>query len=141
MEIFKILKKYIFCLFLFQVYVFFPMIALSEENVYEAKFDILNCRGVATLNSNMYLSKWKFYPTGGSGGEIDIRYDGKKKLGRIRTSVYENGDLYGRGKWIGRTASRTYNTLVTIHFINVTKEFSLVSDFNPNIFRLMGKCK
>ena len=116
MEIFKILKKYIFCLFLFQVYVFFPMNALSEENVYEAKFDILNCRGVATLNSNMYLSKWKFYPTGGSGGEIDIRYDGKKKLGRIRTSVYENGDLYGRGKWIGRTASKTGNTLLTINF-------------------------
>ena len=35
------------------------------------------------------LAHWRFYPTGGSGSEIDIRYNNKKKrVGKIRTTVY-----------------------------------------------------
>jgi len=115
--------------------------SFSKEGQYQAVFNPLKCRGVASVNDKIHFSEWKFYPIGGSGAEIDIRFNGDKRLGRIRTSVYENGDLYGRGKWIGRTAAKTYNTLVTIKFDYATKNFLLVSDFNPTIFRLNGKCK
>ena len=64
-----------------------------------------------------------------------------KRTGKIRTSVYENGDLYGRGKWVGRTSSRIYNTLVEINYENSSKTFELISLFNPDNFHMNGKCK
>tara|TARA_B100000686_G_scaffold9436_1_gene9499 strand:+ start:13878 stop:14276 length:399 start_codon:yes stop_codon:yes gene_type:complete len=113
----------------------------SEENKYEAIYEPLVCKGVASEYQKLSLADWKFYPTGGSGSEIDIRYNKKKKrVGKIRTTVYANGNLYGRGKWIGRTSSRIYNTLVQIDYDSKTKDFILNSEFNADDFHLMGKC-
>ena len=61
-------------------------------------------------------------------------------MGKIRTSVSQNSDLYGRGKWIGRTSSRIYNTLVEINYSNEEKTFELISLFNPDNFHMTGKC-
>ena len=115
--------------------------ALSDENKYEAIYEPLFCKGIASDYDKMYLANWQFYPTGGSGSEIDIRYNKIKRVGKIRTTVYKTGDLYGRGKWIGRTSSRIYNTLVEINYDNNSKDFILSSTFNPDQFRLKGKCK
>jgi len=113
----------------------------SKEETYQAVYKPLECRGVNFVNEKAYIATWTFIPTGGSGSEIDIRYNGIKKVGQIRTTVYENGDLYGRGKWIGRTASKTGNTLLTINFNYKSKKFILISLFNPDDFHLEGKCK
>ena len=86
------------------------------------------------------MAKWTFKATGGSGSLVDIRYNNKKREGKIRTSVYENGNLYGRGKWIGRTSSRIYNTLVEINYSKEKNIFTLSSAFNPDDFHLEGKC-
>ena len=72
---------------------------------------------------------------------ITIRYNKSKRTGKIRTSVYENGDLYGRGTWRGRTSSRIYNILVEINYENSSKKFELISLFNPDNFHMNGKCK
>jgi len=128
------IKFLIFFLFLFCKNV------LSDDE-YEAVFNPLICKGVASDYQEMVIAKWKFFPTGGSGAEIDIRYNGKKKIGKLRTSVFKDGNLYGRGKWIGRTSSRIYNTLIEINYNALTKNFTLKSNFNPDEFHLMGKCK
>ena len=112
----------------------------SEEEKYQAVYKPLDCKGVASEFQKLSVAHWKFYPTGGSGSEVDIRYNNKKRVGKIRTTVYPNGNLYGRGKWIGRTSSRIYNTLIQIDYDNSTKDFILNSEFNPDDFHLMGKC-
>jgi len=126
--------KYVF------LFLFFCGNVLSDDE-YEAVFNPLICRGVASDYQEMIIAYWKFFPTGGSGAEIDIRYNGQKKVGKLRTSVFENGNLYGRGKWIGRTSSRIYNTLIEINYDALTKHFTLKSNFNPDEFHLIGKCK
>ncbi len=131
------MMKYIIILFFF----IFNKSLYSEEKKYVAIYEPLSCKGVASKDEKLSLATWKFYPTGGSGSEIDIRYNNKKKrVGKIRTTVYPNGNLYGRGKWIGRTSSRIYNTLIQIDYDNETKIFTLNSEFNPDNFHLMGKC-
>ena len=112
----------------------------AEKIDYQALYKPLNCIGIAVDYKKMYTAKWTFEPAGGSGSLIDIRYNKKKRLGKIRTSVYQNGDLYGRGKWIGRTSSRIYNTLVEINYSNEEKTFELKSAFNPDNFHMTGKC-
>jgi len=128
--------KYVVILF----FLFFVKNLYSEEKKYEAIYNPLVCKGVASEDQKLSLASWKFYPTGGSGSEIDIRYNNKKRVGKVRTTVYSNGNLYGRGKWIGRTSSRIYNTLIQIDYDNETKTFTLNSEFNPDDFHLMGKC-
>tara|TARA_A100001037_G_scaffold129198_1_gene117046 strand:- start:355 stop:705 length:351 start_codon:yes stop_codon:yes gene_type:complete len=112
----------------------------AEQKDYEAVYEPLNCVGIAIDFEKMYIANWKFFPTGGSGSEIDIRYNNIKRVGKIRTTVYESGNLYGRGKWIGRTSSRIYNTLIEINYDHETKYFDLKSQFNPDQFRIKGKC-
>ena len=112
----------------------------AEKIDYQAQYKPLNCIGIAVDYKNMYTAKWTFEPAGGSGSLVDIRYNKKKRLGKIRTSVSQNGDLYGRGKWIGRTSSRIYNTLVEINYSNEEKTFELISLFNPDNFHMTGKC-
>ena len=126
---------------IFFIFFLFSFTTYAEENIYQAEYIPLICRGVSYEDNETYFASWTFTPTGGSGSELDIRYNGDKRLGKIRTTVYSNGDLYGRGKWIGRTASKTYNTLLTINFYYETKKFILVSLFNPDNFHLEGKCK
>jgi len=129
--------KYIIILFI----LIFNKSLYSEDNKYEAVYEPLDCKGVASEYQKLSLAHWRFYPTGGSGSEIDIRYNNKKKrVGKIRTTVYSNGNLYGRGKWIGRTSSRIYNTLIQIDYDSKTKDFVLNSEFNPDDFHIMGKC-
>ena len=65
------------------------------------------------------------HPIEGGEVEVDIRYLGKKKSVRIRTTAYKNGDLYGRGKWIGETTRKIYYKLVIINFTNNSKQFIL----------------
>jgi len=112
----------------------------ADENIYQAEYKPLKCIGVVSEYENRFIAKWTFQPTGGSGSLVDIRYNSKKREGKIRTSVYENGDLYGRGKWIGRTSSRIYNTLVEINYFKEKNIFTLSSAFNPDDFHLEGKC-
>ena len=112
----------------------------AEELSYQAEYNPLNCIGIAVEYENMYSAKWQFEHTGGSGSLLDIRYKSKKRTGKIRTTVYKNGNLYGRGKWIGRTSSRIYNTLIEINYSDSTKYFELISSFNPDNFHLKGKC-
>ena len=106
----------------------------AEKIDYQAQYKPLNCIGIAVDYKNMYTAKWTFEPAGGSGSLVDIRYN------KNRTSVSQNGDLYGRGKWIGRTSSRIYNTLVEINYSNEEKTFELISLFNPDNFHMTGKC-
>lgn len=128
--------KYIIFIFLIV-----KSVSYAEEEKYEADYKPLYCKGIAFDYSEMFIAEWQFEPTGGSGSLITIRYNKKKRTGKIRTSLYENGNLYGRGKWIGRTSSRIYNTLVEINYNSSSKEFELVSLFNPDNFRMSGKCK
>ncbi len=127
--------------FIILIFILFITISFAEEENYEANYEPLNCKGIAFDYNEMFLSEWTFQPTGGSGSLITILYDNKKKTGKIRTSVFKNGDLYGRGKWIGRTSSRIYNTLVEINYENASKKFELISLFNPDNFHMSGKCK
>ena len=126
--------------FLIIIILFYINLSNADEKIYEAEYIPLKCIGVASEYENMFIAKWTFKPTGGSGSLIDIRYNNKKREGKIRTSVYANGNLYGRGKWIGRTSSRIYNTLVEINYFNETNIFKLSSAFNPDDFHLEGKC-
>tara|TARA_B110000238_G_C16133617_1_gene442602 strand:- start:2703 stop:3098 length:396 start_codon:yes stop_codon:yes gene_type:complete len=126
--------------FLIIIILFCINLSNADEKIYEAEYIPLKCIGVASEYENMFIAKWTFKPTGGSGSLIDIRYNNKKREGKIRTSVYANGNLYGRGKWIGRTSSRIYNTLVEINYFNETNIFKLSSAFNPDDFHLEGKC-
>ena len=116
-------------------------ICIAKDDVYQANYKPLFCKGVAIDDGNMFLAEWSFKSTGGSGSLVTINYNNKKRTGKIRTSVYESGDLYGRGKWIGRTSSRIYNTLVEINYESSTSKFELVSLFNPDNFHMSGKCK
>ena len=118
----------------------FSLSCYAEEDKYQAIYQSLKCIGIAVNYDKMYTANWTFKHTGGSGSEVDIRYNKKKRLGKIRTSVYENGNLYGRGKWIGRTSSRIYNTLVEINYLKEKNTFELVSLFNPDNFHMAGKC-
>jgi hypothetical protein len=122
------------------ILIIFNCTAFAEETKYEANYEPLNCKGIAFDSNEMFLSEWQFKSTGGSGSLITILYNKKKRTGKIRTSVYENGDLYGRGKWIGRTSSRIYNTLVEINYEKSTRKFELISLFNPDNFHMNGKC-
>ena len=126
--------------FLIIIILFCINLSNADEKIYEAEYIPLKCIGVASEYENMFIAKWTFKPTGGSGSLIDIRYNNKKREGKIRTSVYANGNLYGRGKWIGRTSSRIYNTLVEINYFNETNIFKLSSAFNPDAFHLEGTC-
>jgi len=127
--------------FFYIIIIFFYInLCIADEKVYQAEYKPLKCIGVASEYENMFIAKWIFKPTGGSGSLIDIRYNNKKREGKIRTSVYENGTLYGRGKWVGRTSSRIYNTLVEINYSNEKNIFKLSSAFNPDDFHLEGKC-
>ena len=125
---------------LFFIIFIFSYMSYAEESPYQAEYNPLNCIGIAVEYENMYSAKWRFEPTGGSGSLLDIRYNNKKRTGKIRTTVYENGNLYGRGKWIGRTSSRIYNTLIEINYSDSTKYFELSSSFNPDNLHLKGKC-
>ena len=125
---------------LFFIIFIFSYMTYAEEPSYQAEYNPLTCIGIAVEYENMYSVKWTFEATGGSGSLVDIRYNGKKRTGKIRTTVYENGNLYGRGKWVGRTSSRIYNTLIEINYSYSTKYFELKSTFNPDNFRLTGKC-
>ena len=127
--------------YIFLLCILFESISSAEESKYIADYKPLKCKGVAFDAGEMYIATWIFEPTGGSGSLVDIRYNKVKRTGKIRTSTYENGNLYGRGKWIGRTSSRIYNTLVEINYTNTTKKFELISLFNPDNFHLNGKCK
>jgi len=118
----------------------FSLSSYAEEDKYQAIYQSLKCIGIAVDNGKMYAANWTFKHIGGSGSEVDIRYNKKKRLGKIRTTVYENGNLYGRGKWIGRTSSRIYNTLVEINYIKEKNTFELISLFNPDNFHMAGKC-
>ena len=129
--------KYIFII----IFIYSIRMLYAEQKDYEAVYEPLNCVGIAIDYEKMYIANWKFFPTGGSGSEIDIRYNNIKRVGKIRTTVYESGNLYGRGKWIGRTSSRIYNTLIEINYDHETKYFDLKSQFNPDQFRIKGKCK
>ena len=51
----------------------------AEQKVYEAVYEPLNCVGIAIDYEKMYIANWKFFPTGGSGSEIDIRYNNIKE--------------------------------------------------------------
>lgn len=124
----------------FTIITLFSLNSYGQEGKYQAEYKPLKCIGIAVDSEKMYPSKWTFNPTGGSGSEVDIRYNGIKRVGKIRTSVFENGNLYGRGKWIGRTSSRIYNTLVEINYSKENNTFELVSLFNPDNFRMSGKC-
>ena len=126
---------------IFFIIVFFYInLCSADEDIYQAEYKSLKCIGVVSEYEDRYIAKWTFEPTGGSGSLVDIRYNNKKREGKIRTSVYENGNLYGRGKWVGRTSSRIYNTLVEINYSNENKIFKLSSAFNPDNFHLEGKC-
>ena len=115
-------------------------LSIADEDTYQAEYVPLNCIGIANEYDQMFIAKWTFEPTGGSGSLVDIRYNNKKREGKIRTSVYKNGNLYGRGKWVGRSSSRIYNTLVEINYSNEEKVFKLKTTFNPDEFHLEGKC-
>ena len=125
---------------IFFVIFFYINLCTADENVYQADYEPLKCIGVVSEYEDRFIAKWTFEPTGGSGSLIDIRYNNKKREGKIRTSVYENGNLYGRGKWVGRTSSRIYNTLVEINYYKEKNIFKLSSAFNPDDFHLEGKC-
>ena len=127
--------------YIFFIIIYFNSISFAQDDKYEANYDSLYCKGVAFDSGKTFLAEWEFKPTGGSGSLISIRYNKTIRTGKIRTSVYENGDLYGRGKWIGRTSSKIYNTLVEINYENNSKKFELVSLFNPDNFHMSGKCK
>ena len=129
------LKKIIF------IFMIYKSIGYAEETKYEANYNPLNCKGIAFEYNGAFLAEWNFKPTGGSGSLITIKYNKLKRTGKIRTSVYEDGDLYGRGKWVGRTSSRIYNTLIEINYENASKTFELISLFNPDNFHMSGKCK
>jgi len=128
--------KYIYIIIFFVV-----SICVADEEIYQANYKPLICKGVAIDDGKMFIAEWSFKATGGSGSLITITYNKIKRTGKIRTSVYENGDLYGRGKWIGRTSSRIYNTLVEINYERSSSKFELVSLFNPDNFHMNGKCK
>tara|TARA_B110000259_G_C13706863_1_gene278749 strand:+ start:19 stop:417 length:399 start_codon:yes stop_codon:yes gene_type:complete len=119
---------------------FYIQLCIADEDIYKADYEPLNCIGVASEYDVMFIAKWTFKPTGGSGSLVDIRYNNKKREGKIRTSVYKNGNLYGRGKWVGRTSSRIYNTLVEVNYSNQENIFKLTTGFNPDGFHLEGKC-
>ena len=126
---------------IFFIIVFFYInLCSADEDIYQAEYKSLKCIGVVSEYEKRFIAKWTFKATGGSGSLVDIRYNNKKREGKIRTSVYENGNLYGRGKWVGRTSSRIYNTLVEINYSKEKKIFTLSSAFNPDDFHLEGKC-
>ena len=126
---------------IFFIIVFFYInLCFGDEDIYQAEYKPLKCIGVVSEYEKRFMAKWTFKATGGSGSLVDIRYNNKKREGKIRTSVYENGNLYGRGKWIGRTSSRIYNTLVEINYSKEKNIFTLSSAFNPDDFHLEGKC-
>ena len=125
---------------LFIIVFFYINFCSADEDIYQAEYKPLKCIGVVSEYEKRFMAKWTFKATGGSGSLVDIRYNNKKREGKIRTSVYENGNLYGRGKWIGRTSSRIYNTLVEINYSKEKNIFTLSSAFNPDDFRLEGKC-
>ena len=125
---------------LFIIVFFYINLCSADEDIYQAEYKPLKCIGVVSEYEKRFIAKWTFKATGGSGSLVDIRYNNKKREGKIRTSVYENGNLYGRGKWIGRTSSRIYNTLVEINYSKEKNIFTLSSAFNPDDFRLEGKC-
>jgi len=127
--------------YIFFIIFFINSIGYAEDEKYEANYKPLYCKGVAFDDGKIFIAEWEFKHTGGSGSLITIIYNKNKRTGKIRTTVYENGDLYGRGKWIGRTSSRIYNTLVEINYENYSKKFELVSLFNPDNFHMSGKCK
>jgi len=112
----------------------------NEETKYEAVFTSLYCTGIERTSGGLTISNWSFSPAGGSGSTIETLSTKGKRTGRIRTTVYDNGDLYGRGKWIGRTDSRIFNTLLTINYDAKKRYFTLISQFNPDEYRLQGKC-
>ena len=125
---------------LFIIVFFYINLCSADEDIYQAEYKTLKCIGVVSEYEKRFMAKWTFKATGGSGSLVDIRYNNKKREGKIRTSVYENGNLYGRGKWIGRTSSRIYNTLVEINYSKEKNIFTLSSAFNPDDFHLEGKC-
>ena len=125
---------------LFIIVFFYINLCSADEDIYQAEYKSLKCIGVVSEYEKRFIAKWTFKATGGSGSLVDIRYNNKKREGKIRTSVYENGNLYGRGKWIGRTSSRIYNTLVEINYSKEKNIFTLSSAFNPDDFHLEGKC-
>ena len=125
---------------LFIIVFFYINLCFGDEDIYQAEYKPLKCIGVVSEYEKRFMAKWTFKATGGSGSLVDIRYNNKKREGKIRTSVYENGNLYGRGKWIGRTSSRIYNTLVEINYSKEKNIFTLSSAFNPDDFHLEGKC-
>ena len=127
--------------YIYIIIIFTTSICIADEDKYQANYKPLNCKGVAIDNGKMFLAEWSFKATGGSGSLVTIKYNKIKRTGKIRTSVYENGDLYGRGKWTGRTSSRIYNTLVEINYESSSSKFKLVSLFNPDNFHMNGKCK
>jgi hypothetical protein len=124
----------------FIIVFFYINLCSADEDIYQAEYKSLKCIGVVSEYEKRFIAKWTFKATGGSGSLVDIRYNNKKREGKIRTSVYENGNLYGRGKWIGRTSSRIYNTLVEINYSKEKNIFTLSSTFNPDDFHLEGKC-
>ena len=124
----------------FIIIFFYISLCSADEDIYQAEYKPLKCIGVVSEYEKRFMAKWTFKPTGGSGSLVDIRYNNKKREGKIRTSVYENGNLYGRGKWVGRTSSRIYNTLVEINYSKEKNIFTLSSAFNPDDFHLEGKC-
>ena len=125
---------------LFIIVFFYINLCSADEDIYQAEYKPLKCIGVVSEYEKRFMAKWTFKATGGSGSLVDIRYNNKKREGKIRTSVYEKGNLYGRGKWIGRTSSRIYNTLVEINYSKEKNIFTLSSAFNPDDFHLEGKC-
>ena len=112
----------------------------EESEQYQAIYTPLYCTGIERTSTGLNISNWTFYPAGGSGSIIETLSVNGKRTGKIRTTVYKNGDLYGRGKWIGRTDSRIYNTLITVNYDAKKSFFSLSSQFNPDEYRLQGKC-
>ena len=127
--------------YIFFIIIYFNSISYAQDYKYEVNYEPLYCKGVAFDDGKTFLAEWEFKSTGGSGSLISIRNNKTIRTGKIRTSLYENGDLYGRGKWIGRTSSRTYNTLVEINYENTSKKFKLVSLFNSDNSHMSGKCK
>ena len=66
--------KYIFII----IFIYSIKMLYAEQKDYEAVYEPLNCVGIAIDYEKMYIANWKFFPTGGSGSEIDIRYNNIK---------------------------------------------------------------
>jgi len=72
-------------------------LSIADEDTYQAEYVPLNCIGIANEYDQMFIAKWTFEPTGGSGSLVDIRYNNKKREGKleplfIKMEIYMVGE-------------------------------------------------